>query len=375
MRFEMFPKIASPEARPTRRFFELCLDALHSSYRWKSPPSSPLSHPKAGTSASSPPPKSSRASSPSQRWATTRSPPRRPPKKLRVVVRARPLQPSEVAADLTLADDAVAVRTVKSTAQGKDSVEEASFFSTASTAAPLPSRMSLTARCCRRCRRYSPAATRSPLRTASRTRARRTRSRARVAPMRWAASRVRSRRPSARSATTLRSAPPPLTARSPRPSRSRARRRRLELDDKCTYEVKASFLEVYGNDAFDLLATPEPPKRPGLDPPKRAVLRLKEDRGHVFVEGLKEVELPDLESAVRAVSSAGRSARRRRTASTSSRRARMPSSASSCSRTARAPRSPSSLACASSTSPAPSGRRRRRPTARGSTRRCRSTRT
>ena len=71
------------------------------------------------------------------------------------------------------------------------------------------------------------------------------------------------------------------------------------LDASTTYEVRASFLEVYGNDAFDLLAVPEVQKgQPG--PPKRAALRLKEDRGQVFVQGLKEVELPDLDSALRA---------------------------------------------------------------------------
>lgn len=75
------------------------------------------------------------------------------------------------------------------------------------------------------------------------------------------------------------------------------------LDPQCSYELKASFLEVYGNDAFDLLAPPEArtvKDANGKD--KRVVLRLKEDKaGQVFVEGLKEVELPDLETARRAV--------------------------------------------------------------------------
>ena len=54
----------------------------------------------------------------------------------------------------------------------------------------------------------------------------------------------------------------------------------------CSYELRASFLEVYGNDAFDLLE-----KAPDKGA-KRQTLRLKEYKGQVFVEGLKEVELP-----------------------------------------------------------------------------------
>ena len=69
------------------------------------------------------------------------------------------------------------------------------------------------------------------------------------------------------------------------------------LDPACAYEVRASFLEVYGSDAYDLLAPNE--QRGVHGEKKRAVLRLKEDagKGKVFVEGLREVELPDIESA------------------------------------------------------------------------------
>lgn len=69
------------------------------------------------------------------------------------------------------------------------------------------------------------------------------------------------------------------------------------LDPACAYEVRASFLEVYGSDAYDLLAPTE--QRGVHGEKKRAVLRLKEDagKGKVFVEGLREVELPDIESA------------------------------------------------------------------------------
>ena len=68
----------------------------------------------------------------------------------------------------------------------------------------------------------------------------------------------------------------------------------LGLDPTCTYEVRASFLEVYGNDAFYLLV----PTEKGA---KRQALRLKEDKGQVYAEGLKEAELPDVETALSAV--------------------------------------------------------------------------
>ena len=65
----------------------------------------------------------------------------------------------------------------------------------------------------------------------------------------------------------------------------------LGLDPTCTYEVRASFLEVYGNDAFDLLV----PTEKGA---KWQALRLKEDKGQVYAEGLKEAEFPDVETAL-----------------------------------------------------------------------------
>ena len=61
-------------------------------------------------------------------------------------------------------------------------------------------------------------------------------------------------------------------------------------DPSCAYEVVASFLEVYGNDAFDLLATPEKGAR-------RPTLRLKEERGHFSAEGLTELSLDSFEAA------------------------------------------------------------------------------
>ena len=222
--------------------------------------------------------------------------------KLRVVVRARPLQPSEVAADLTLADDAVAVRTVKSTAQGKDSVEEASFFfdrvyrgaasqSDVFDGSMLPQVQALFAGRDTLTFAYGITNAGKTYTIQGKGGADEMGCIPRALEATFCALRHHAAKRAAAADGSVAS-PEPLTGAAAS----------LELDDKCTYEVKASFLEVYGNDAFDLLATPEPPKRPGLDPPKRAVLRLKEDRGHVFVEGLKEVELPDLESAVRAVS-------------------------------------------------------------------------
>ena len=73
----------------------------------------------------------------------------------------------------------------------------------------------------------------------------------------------------------------------------------LELDDDCTYEMRASFLEVYGNDAYDLLAPPEPKGPFGMGGYKRKALKVKEGNGQVFVDGLKEVDLPDVDSAQR----------------------------------------------------------------------------
>ena len=71
----------------------------------------------------------------------------------------------------------------------------------------------------------------------------------------------------------------------------------MGLDAACSYELRASFLEVYGSDAYDLLAPSE--ERGPHGERKRTVLKLREDagKGKVSVEGLREVELPDLETA------------------------------------------------------------------------------
>ena len=50
-----------------------------------------------------------------------------PPERLRVFVRMRNLSEGEDRGDITLTDSAVTMRTTKSTAQGRDSVEETSF--------------------------------------------------------------------------------------------------------------------------------------------------------------------------------------------------------------------------------------------------------
>ena len=194
------------------------------------------------------------------------------------------------------------------------------------------------------------------------------------------------------------------------------------LDDACSYEVRATFLEVYGNDAFDLLAPVEARVKDLHGGMKRAALRLKEDRGKCPSARDREAglivcgrrcsalgpllalrarggrsfcapswpPLPQATSSSRACGrwscptvrrrsrrsrSAGSSARRRRMGSTTSRRARTPSSASSCSAASLGSRRRRRRACASSTSRVRSVRRRQRPTARGSTRRARSTRT
>lgn len=67
------------------------------------------------------------------------------------------------------------------------------------------------------------------------------------------------------------------------------------LDPTSKYEVRASFLEVYGNDAFDLLVAPE------KGAVKRQTLRLKEEKGQVLVEGLREVEISSYASAMEAL--------------------------------------------------------------------------
>ena len=207
--------------------------------------------------------------------------------KLRVVVRARPLQPSEVAADLTLADDAVAVRTVKSTAQGKDSVEEASFFfdrvyrgaasqSDVFDGSMLPQVQALFAGRDTLTFAYGITNAGKTYTIQGKGGADEMGCIPRALEATFCALRHHAAKRAAAADGSVAS-PEPLTGAAAS----------LELDDKCTYEVKASFLEVYGNDAFDLLATPEPPAAAGPRPSKRAVLRLKEDRGHVFVEGLE----------------------------------------------------------------------------------------
>lgn len=224
------------------------------------------------------------------------------PEKLRVIVRARPLGSSENPSDLTLTENAVAVRTVKTNTQGRDSVEECSFFfdvvykGTSSQeqvfdGAMLPQVQALFAGRDTLTFAYGITNAGKTYTIQGKGGADELGCIPRALESTFSALRHHAARRAAKDGEG--EEPEPLTG----PAAT------FELDDSCTYEVKASFLEVYGNDAFDLLAPPETTKAafPGGPAPKRAVLRLKEDRGQVFVEGLKEVELPDLESAVRAV--------------------------------------------------------------------------
>lgn len=71
------------------------------------------------------------------------------------------------------------------------------------------------------------------------------------------------------------------------------------LDPALRYTVRASFLEVYGSEAHDLLAPAE--KAGSWGAGSRRPLKIKEANGKVTVEGLKEIELPDLETALGAV--------------------------------------------------------------------------
>ena len=219
------------------------------------------------------------------------------PERLRVIVRVRPLGGGESASDMTLSESAVSIRTVKSTAQGRDSVEENSFsFDTvfrpeASQAevfegAMLPQVRSLldgrdtltfAYGITNAGKTYTIQGKDAPDELG-------------VLPRALDSLFGALRRHADRRAGTAVAEPHTGSASA------------LELDDACTYEVRASFLEVYGNDAFDLLAPPElrPHTAPG-GPAKRPALRLKEDRGQVFVEGLREVECVDVEVAMDAV--------------------------------------------------------------------------
>lgn len=224
------------------------------------------------------------------------------PAKMRVVVRARPLADGEVPSDMTLADNAVAMRTVKSTANGRESTEEASFFfdtvyrGTATQAevfegAMLPQVLALFTG--RDTLTFGYGVT-----NAGKTYTIQGRGGADelgCIPRALEAMFAALRHHDAKRAAAKGEGPDPEEAPTGPASL-------IELDESCRYEVRASFLEVYGNDAFDLLSVAEAnPKAPANQPTKRPVLKLKENGGQVFVEGLKEVELPDLESAVRAV--------------------------------------------------------------------------
>ena len=231
------------------------------------------------------------------------------PEKLKVFVRARPLAAGEVASDMSLTESAVSIRTVKNSAQGRDSVEEASFsfdtvFGQKATqeqvfeSAMLPQVKSLFTG--RDTLTFAYGIT-----NAGKTytiQGRGDSDEMGALPRALQATFVALEAHRARKAALAEgadAAPPQAVS---------GAAGLLELEDECSYEVRASFLEVYGNDAFDLLALPSDNASnklnaqlpPGAQP-KRVPLRLKEDKGQVFVEGLKEVELPDFESATRAV--------------------------------------------------------------------------
>ena len=88
------------------------------------------------------------------------------PERLRVFVRVRPLQTTnggattEASSEMLVTDTAVSLRTVKSTAQGRDSVEEASYAFDGVFDTDARRRRSSRRPCCRRCARSSPGATR-----------------------------------------------------------------------------------------------------------------------------------------------------------------------------------------------------------------------
>lgn len=69
-------------------------------------------------------------------------------------------------------------------------------------------------------------------------------------------------------------------------------------DQQITYKVKASFLEIYGEDVYDLLVS-----QPSSHLMSRSSLAVREDEhGHVFVQGQLEQDVSDPESALEALS-------------------------------------------------------------------------
>jgi kinesin family protein 4/21/27 len=70
-------------------------------------------------------------------------------------------------------------------------------------------------------------------------------------------------------------------------------------DQQITYKVKASFLEIYGEDVYDLLSS----QGSSNNMMSRNSLAVREDEhGHVFVQGQMEQEVTDPESALEALS-------------------------------------------------------------------------
>ena len=201
------------------------------------------------------------------------------PERLTVWVRVRPIPASTEASEMHLTETAVALRTVKSTAQGRDSVEEVSYtfdgvFNEQSSQAEVFSRAMLP-------QVRSLFAGRDTLTFAyGITGAGKTHTIQGsdkgdgMGAIPRALECIFRALDAHRAHTSGADAPPPL---SDTPA--------IEpdtLDARCTYELRASFLEVYGNDAFDLLA-PEEARyvKDAHGAPKRVALRLKEDRGQV----------------------------------------------------------------------------------------------
>lgn len=231
------------------------------------------------------------------------------PERLRVLVRARPLAAGEAASDMLLSSDAVSIRTVKTGAAGRDSVEESSFsfdtvFNSKATqeqvfdSAMLPQVKSLFAG--RDTLTFAYGVT-----NAGKTYTIQGRD---SADEQGVLPRALEAIFAALAAHRARNGDTASGEDGEGGSQLSGAASQIELDDAMTYELRASFLEVYGNDTFDLLALPSDNAQSAINArlapgaqPKRVPLRLKEDRGQVFVEGLKEVELPDLEAANDAV--------------------------------------------------------------------------
>ena len=223
--------------------------------------------------------------------------------RLKVFVRARPLANGEAPADMMLSENAVSIRTTKASAQGRENLEEATFSAGPCDATStqeevfaqtmLPQLRSLV-------KKHDTLTFAYGITNAGKTYTVQGKGDGdemgllpRALKVLFGALEQQAQR--AQDGAAKEGDDARASSSSAASSASTAAfAASLELDDDCTYEMRASFLEVYGNDAYDLLAPPEPKGPFGMGGYKRKALKVKEGNGQVFVDGLKEVDLPDV---------------------------------------------------------------------------------